>query len=111
MNNHTVVGVGNIYAAESLFLAGIRPTKPAQNISLKKYQQLAEIIKVVLQKAIDVGGTTLRDFKNTEGKPGYFKQELQVYGRQGEPCYECGTVIKNKVIGQRASCFCPRCQK
>lgn len=111
MNNHIVVGVGNIYAAESLFLAGIRPTTKASRISLSKYQQLAAIIKQVLQKAIDVGGTTLKDFRNVEGKPGYFKQELNVYGRSGEPCLVCGAEIKNLVIGQRASCYCPQCQK
>ncbi len=111
MNNHIVVGVGNIYAAESLFLSGIRPTIKAHKVSLKKYQKLAKTIKQVLQQAIDVGGTTLKDFRNTDGKPGYFKQELHVYGRAGLPCLVCGAVIKNQVIGQRASCFCPVCQK
>lgn len=111
MNNHTVVGVGNIYAAESLFLSGISPKRAAKNISLARYQVLANNIKQVLSKAIKAGGTTLNDFKNTDGKPGYFKQELLVYGRQGEPCVNCGTAIKNIVIGQRASCHCPRCQK
>lgn len=111
MNNHIVVGVGNIYAAESLFLAGIRPSKKAASISLKKYQLLAATIKQVLQQAIDAGGTTLKDFRNSDGKPGYFKQHLNVYGRSGEPCFVCGTAIKNTVIGQRASCYCPNCQK
>ncbi|MCB1583151.1 MAG: bifunctional DNA-formamidopyrimidine glycosylase/DNA-(apurinic or apyrimidinic site) lyase [Xanthomonadales bacterium] len=111
MSNQVVVGVGNIYAAESLFLAGIRPTNQATKISLNKYQQLAATIKQVLQKAIDLGGTTLKDFRNADGKPGYFKQELYVYGRAGQPCLVCGTVIKNQVIGQRASCYCPKCQK
>ncbi|TDR23424.1 bifunctional DNA-formamidopyrimidine glycosylase/DNA-(apurinic or apyrimidinic site) lyase [Marinicella litoralis] len=111
MNNQVVVGVGNIYAAESLFLAGIRPTRKVSNISLKQYQQLAQVIKGVLQQAIEVGGTTLKDFKNIDGKPGYFKQELQVYGRAGEACYACGKSIKSLIIGQRASCYCPGCQK
>jgi len=111
MNNHTVVGVGNIYAAESLFLSGINPKRAAKNISLVRYQSLAKNIKSVLSKAIKAGGTTLNDFKNTEGKPGYFKQELLVYGREGEPCFICGTKIKNIVLGQRASCYCPHCQK
>ncbi len=111
MNNQVVVGVGNIYAAESLFLAGIHPMRPAKNISLTRYQALASQIKKVLKNAIIAGGTTLNDFKNTDGKPGYFKQELYVYGRHGQPCLQCGTTIKNKVIGQRASCFCPKCQK
>lgn len=110
MNNHIVVGVGNIYAAESLFLSGINPNRPAHNISLARYQLLAENIKQVLSKAINAGGTTLNDFKNTDGKPGYFKQELLVYGRQGAPCVSCGSEIKNSIIGQRASCYCPRCQ-
>ncbi len=110
MNNQVVVGVGNIYAAESLFLSGIHPSRAAKNISLARYEQLATHIKEVLSRAIQAGGTTLNDFKNTDGKPGYFKQELFVYGRQGEPCVQCGTTIKNKVIGQRASCFCPQCQ-
>lgn len=111
MNNQVVVGVGNIYAAESLFLAGIRPTSKANKISLNKYRDLANIIKQVLQQAIDVGGTTLKDFRNVDGKPGYFKQELHVYGRAGLPCLHCGTELKNLVIGQRASCYCPKCQK
>lgn len=111
MNNHTVVGVGNIYAAESLFFSGINPKRAAKNISLARYKLLAENIKKVLQKAISAGGTTLNDFKNTDGKPGYFKQELMVYGRQGQPCIQCGVTVKNMVIGQRASCYCPQCQK
>ncbi|MGJ8661997.1 MAG: bifunctional DNA-formamidopyrimidine glycosylase/DNA-(apurinic or apyrimidinic site) lyase [Marinicella sp.] len=110
MNNQVVVGVGNIYAAESLFLAGIHPNRPAKNIALKRYVELASIIKQVLAKAIMAGGTTLNDFKHTDGKPGYFKQQLLVYGRAGEPCTVCGTQIKNMVIGQRASCYCPQCQ-
>ena len=111
MNNHIVVGVGNIYAAESLFLSGINPKRSTKNISHARYQLLAENIKLVLSKAIKAGGTTLNDFKNIEGKPGYFKQELLVYGHEGKPCTICGTVIKNIVIGQRASCYCPHCQK
>lgn len=110
MNNQVVVGVGNIYAAESLFMAGIHPKRQAKNISLKRYNNLAMIIKQVLARAIKAGGTTLNDFKNTEGKPGYFKQQLLVYGRAGEPCTACGQAIKNMIIGQRASCFCPNCQ-
>lgn len=110
MNNHVVVGVGNIYAAEALFLSGIHPKRAARNISLKRYEKLAENIKKVLSQAITAGGTTLNDFKNTDGKPGYFKQELNVYGRAGAPCVQCGRAIKNLVIGQRASCFCGSCQ-
>lgn len=110
MNNQIVVGVGNIYAAESLFLSGINPQRAAKDIALKRYQVLADNIKLVLKRAIKAGGTTLNDFKNTEGKPGYFKQKLSVYGREGESCFVCGTTIKNCIIGQRASCFCPKCQ-
>ncbi len=110
MNNHVVVGVGNIYAAEALFLSGIHPSRAAHNIALKRYQLLANNIKQVLSQAIMAGGTTLNDFKNTDGKPGYFKQHLYVYGRQGMPCFKCGSTIANKVIGQRASCYCPQCQ-
>ena len=111
MYNQVVVGVGNIYAAESLFMAGIHPKRQAKNISLKRYIKLALIIKQVLAQAIKAGGTTLNDFKNTDGKPGYFKQQLLVYGRAGEPCTVCGLVLNNMIIGQRASCYCSYCQK
>lgn len=110
MDSHTVVGVGNIYASESLFLAGIRPTKAANRISKAKYMELAEHIRFVLQRSIDQGGTTLKDFVNSDGQPGYFAQQLNVYGRTGETCPRCDGVIKNKVIGQRASFYCPQCQ-
>ncbi len=111
MNAHIVVGVGNIYASEALFLAGIRPTVKAGKISRKRYEKLVEAIKFVLQKAIDQGGTTLRDFANADGLPGYFKQKLNVYDRAGEACYECAAPIQQKVIGQRSSYYCPHCQK
>lgn len=111
MDSKIVVGVGNIYATEALFMAGIHPEKPAGKISLDKYQQLAAIIKTVLSTAIKQGGTTLRDFTQSDGKPGYFKQELKAYGRNGEPCVNCGTELKLVKIGQRSSVFCPKCQK
>ncbi len=111
MNGNTVVGVGNIYASESLFGAGIRPSTQAAKISRARYHVLADKIKAVLAKAIEAGGTTLNDFTQTDGKPGYFTQELQVYGRQGEPCNRCSTSIKSVVIGQRNTFFCPSCQK
>lgn len=111
MDNKIVVGVGNIYASESLFKAGIRPTIAAKRISRARYQVLAEEIIAVLSKAINAGGTTLNDFTQTDGKPGYFAQELQVYGRAGEPCNHCGTEIQSKVIGQRNTFFCATCQK
>lgn len=111
MDNKVVVGVGNIYASESLFLAGIDPRRSANRISLNRYNQLSEQIKTVLSKAIEQGGTTLKDFLGADGKPGYFKQQLNVYGRKDEPCVSCGTVIQTHVIGQRNSYFCHHCQK
>lgn len=110
MDGHIVVGVGNIYASESLFLAGISPTQATGSISLEAYQKLAATIKTVLQRAIAQGGTTLKDFVNAEGKPGYFSQSLAVYGRSGLPCYQCQSLIQQIKIGQRASYFCPVCQ-
>ena len=111
MDNKTVVGVGNIYASESLFKAGIRPTVAAKRISRARYAILADEIITVLSKAIRAGGTTLSDFTQADGKPGYFAQELQVYGRLGEPCNQCGTKIQSKVIGQRNTFFCRTCQQ
>lgn len=110
MDNKVVVGVGNIYASESLFQAGIRPTTAAKRISRARYEKLAEEIITVLSKAIRAGGTTLNDFTQTDGKPGYFAQQLQVYGRAGEPCNQCGTEIQSKVISQRNTFFCKVCQ-
>lgn len=110
MDNHIVVGVGNIYANESLFKAGIDPRKKAGKITKAKYRILTEHIKLTLAEAIKQGGTTLKDFTQTDGKPGYFAQELLVYGRAGEPCTKCDTVLEQVKIGQRASVFCPSCQ-
>lgn len=111
MNNDIVVGVGNIYACESLFMAGIHPELAAQNLTKKQCECLVKVIKEVLTKAIIQGGTTLKDFIQPDGKPGYFAQVLQVYGRKGEECNDCGTLIETKVIGQRNTYFCPKCQK
>lgn len=111
MDSHTVVGVGNIYASESLFLAGIRPQAAAGKVTRLRYERLAQAIQRVLQAAIEQGGTTLRDFVDGEGKPGYFQQQLNVYGRAGEPCHQCGTVIKQLRQGQRATYYCPVCQR
>ncbi len=111
MDGRVVVGVGNIYANEALFLAGIRPTVPAAKVTLKAYDVLASAIVEVLQAAIHMGGTTLRDFVGSNGEPGYFKQQLYVYGRAGLPCRRCHSVLKPKVIGQRASVYCPKCQR
>ncbi|MDD0823349.1 bifunctional DNA-formamidopyrimidine glycosylase/DNA-(apurinic or apyrimidinic site) lyase [Mannheimia sp. AT1] len=111
MNNDIVVGVGNIYACESLFMAGIHPELAAQNLTKKQCERLVKVIKEVLTKAIIQGGTTLKDFIQPDGKPGYFAQVLQVYGRKGEECNDCGTLIETKIIGQRNTYFCPKCQK
>lgn len=111
MDNAVVVGVGNIYANEALFLAGIDPRRAAGNISAERYQKLTATIKQVLAKAIEQGGTTLKDFAQTDGKPGYFAQHLNVYGRKGEPCEVCGNSIQSKVIGQRNTFFCIQCQR
>ena len=111
MNNATVVGVGNIYANEALFMSGIRPTVEAGKISRARYVRLAAEIKIVLAKAIEQGGTTLKDFVGGDGKPGYFKQQLNVYGRGGEPCVNCGKVLIEERIGQRATVYCRCCQR
>lgn len=110
MDSHIVVGVGNIYASEALFSAGIRPGKSASSISSRNYDRLAEEIKKILIKAIAQGGTTLKDFVNSDGNPGYFAQQLCVYGRKKEPCKRCKSLIKCKTIAQRASYYCPQCQ-
>lgn len=110
MNAHIVVGVGNIYASEALFIAGINPRRAAGRISRKRYEALAGAIKQVLSKAIKAGGTTLRDFYGGNGEAGYFQQQLEVYGRQDEPCRQCDTPISAIVQGQRSSYYCKRCQ-
>jgi len=110
MNAGIVVGVGNIYASESLFLAGINPKRAAGRIALPRYEALAEAIRTVLQKAIRAGGTTLRDFYGGDGEPGYFRQELQVYDRADEPCLRCDRPITGIVQGQRATYYCKSCQ-
>ena len=111
MDSHIVVGVGNIYASEALFMAGIHPNRQAGKIAAKRYQTLADAIKTVLQQAINQGGTTLKDFVNAQGKPGYFQQSLAVYGRTGQPCLQCGQPIQQIKIAQRSSFFCKQCQK
>lgn len=111
MDNKVVVGVGNIYACESLFFSKIHPLTPANQISLAQCELLVAQIKTVLAKAISQGGTTLKDFSQTDGKPGYFAQELQVYGRAKQACHLCGEKIESIVIGQRNTFFCPSCQR
>lgn len=110
MDNCTVAGVGNIYANEALFLAGIHPRRKACRISLARYRQLAAALKHVLRESIKAGGTTLRDFIRENGQPGYFVQQLKVYGKIAEPCPVCGHRIKKVSLAQRATYFCPRCQ-
>jgi len=111
MDNHNVVGVGNIYANEALFSAGISPRRAAGNVSLQRYKILVEEVKAVLAKAIEQGGTTLKDFTQTDGKPGYFVQELQVYGKGGKPCPKCGEELQAVKIGQRNTIYCNQCQR
>ena len=111
MDNHTVVGVGNIYACEALFMAGIHPKREAGKISKPRLTKLREVIRQVLQKSIDQGGTTLKDFIQSDGQPGYFKQQLNVYDREGEPCHTCQAKIKRIIQGQRSTFYCPKCQK
>jgi len=111
MDSHVVVGVGNIYANESLFLAGIHPKRSAGRVSLKRYQVLVEKIKQVLELAICNGGTTLKDFVGSDGKPGYFAQKLHVYGRSGQACTRCKTPLKELRLGQRATVYCGVCQR
>jgi formamidopyrimidine-DNA glycosylase len=110
MDSKVVVGVGNIYANESLFLAGIHPARKAGSVSKKRYLVLADHIKQVLAAAIKSGGTTLRDFVKEDGEPGYFSQALRVYGRGGEPCVGCGAKLADIRLGQRTTVFCRRCQ-
>ncbi|RDV23956.1 bifunctional DNA-formamidopyrimidine glycosylase/DNA-(apurinic or apyrimidinic site) lyase [Alteromonas aestuariivivens] len=111
MDNAVVVGVGNIYANEALFMAGIDPRRAAGRVSQSRYLALSEAIKNVLGFAIEQGGTTLKDFAQSDGKPGYFQQHLRVYGRTGQACERCGGEIHSEIIGQRNTFFCPRCQR
>ncbi len=110
MNSHIVVGVGNIYANEALFLAGVRPTRAAGRIPRGRFEDVARAIRMVLDDSIRVGGTTLRDFLNPEGKPGYFRQSLRVYDRADQPCVRCGAGIESVVLGGRSTYYCPSCQ-
>lgn len=111
MDAHIVVGVGNIYANEALFLAGIRPSVRANRIPLIGYERLSSAIRQVLSQAIEMGGTTLRNFVKQDGNPGYFKQSLNVYGRQDQPCRRCEAPLTGTRIGQRATVYCRNCQR
>ncbi|MCC5827037.1 bifunctional DNA-formamidopyrimidine glycosylase/DNA-(apurinic or apyrimidinic site) lyase [Alkalimonas sp.] len=110
MDNKVVVGVGNIYANEALFKAGILPTRPAKSLSVTECERLVQEVKQTLAQAIAQGGTTLRDFSQSDGKPGYFKQELLVYGRGAQPCVRCGELLQEIRLGQRSTVFCQSCQ-
>jgi formamidopyrimidine-DNA glycosylase len=111
MDCKVVVGVGNIYANEALFLAGIHPARAAGRISLSRYQRLVDAIKSVLASAIEQGGTTLRDFVNGNGQPGYFSQQLSVYGRGSKPCLCCGAELVEMRLAQRSTVYCKSCQR
>jgi len=110
MDSKIVVGVGNIYANEALFMAGIRPGRGAGQLTREQCDKLANATRKVLAKAIVAGGTTLRDFRSAEGRAGYFQPELRVYGRGGMPCFKCRSLIKETRLGQRSTLYCPRCQ-
>lgn len=111
MDQRIVVGVGNIYAAEALFAAGISPLRAAGRVSRERYVALAAEVKRILAHAIDRGGTTLRDFLAPDGAPGYFEQELSAYGRGGAPCPRCGRALRQIAVGQRTTAYCPSCQR
>lgn len=111
MDGKLVVGVGNIYASEALFRAGIHPLRAAGRIGRTRYAALVEHVRAVLRAAIEAGGTTLRDFVRNDGEPGYFRHDLEVYGRAGLPCMACGKPITMRVIGQRSSFYCTACQR
>ena len=111
MNNQLVVGVGNIYASEALFRAGIRPGRAARSLTRARSAALVAAIKAVLTDAIKAGGTTLRNYTGADGRPGYFSQKLYVYGRAGQPCLVCGAPVRQRVMGQRATFWCAHCQR
>lgn len=111
MDNAIVVGVGNIYANESLFQAALLPSRMAQSLNLADCERLVAAVKQILQRAIETGGSTLRDFVDSDGKSGYFQQEYKVYGRAGAGCLKCGGVIEKSVLGQRGTFYCVTCQK
>jgi formamidopyrimidine-DNA glycosylase len=111
MNSRVVVGIGNIYASEALYRASIHPVRAAGRIARPRFDGLVAAIRAVLSDAIERGGTTLRDFAGSDGRPGYFQLDLDVYDREGAPCRRCGTPIRAVVLGQRSTYYCPRCQR
>ncbi|WP_308032377.1 bifunctional DNA-formamidopyrimidine glycosylase/DNA-(apurinic or apyrimidinic site) lyase [Neisseria cinerea] len=111
MDNAVVVGVGNIYANESLFRAAVSPKRPACRVKKKECAVLVDAVKAVLRRAIETGGSTLKDFVDSNGKSGYFQQEYTVYGRHNLQCVRCGSLIVKEILGQRGTFYCPNCQK
>jgi formamidopyrimidine-DNA glycosylase len=111
MDGRRIVGVGNIYACESLFVAGVDPRRPARGLSRARCERLVLAIKLTLRKAIRAGGASLRDFVRSDGEPGHFQLRAWVYGRAGLPCRRCGTPVRRIVQAQRATFYCPRCQR
>jgi formamidopyrimidine-DNA glycosylase len=111
MDSHVVAGVGNIYANEALFSAGIDPRTPAQRVSRTRCDALAAAIKQTLERAINAGGSTLRDYVGSDGRAGYFQDQFLVYGRAGQPCTRCAAIIRELRQAQRATCYCPVCQR
>ncbi len=111
MDSHVIVGIGNIYASESLFRAGIDPCTPAGRLSRVRCTRLAASVQATLEAALDAGGSTLRNFTDGDGSAGRFQQQHLVYGREGEPCRVCGTRVRSLRLGQRSTFYCPRCQR
>ena len=111
MDGRVVVGVGNIYASEALHMAGVSPLRDCNRISVKRYERIVESVKQVLTQAIQQGGTTLKDFVGADGSRGYFEQSLAVYGRESQPCHNCGGIVRRTVQAQRATYYCGRCQR
>ncbi len=111
MDNRIVVGVGNIYANEALFRAGIRPTIAARRVTRQRLARLVDEVRATLTDAIAKGGSTLRDYVDSAGEPGYFQLEYFVYGREGAPCRVCGSTIRTVRLGGRATSYCPHCQR
>jgi formamidopyrimidine-DNA glycosylase len=111
MDSHLIAGIGNIYANEALFRAGINPQRPARRIGLARYAVIVDKLRETLTEAIAAGGSSLRDYVNSEGKAGYFQDRFLVYGRAHQPCFTCGTPIRGLVLGQRSTFYCPLCQR
>ena len=111
MDGRVVAGVGNIYANEALFDAGIHPGRPAGRISRERYERLAGAVRRILSRSIGAGGTSFRDYVRTDGEPGRYQTRLLAYDRAGEPCVRCGAALRGRIIGQRSTVWCPRCQR